>query len=100
MRYDELWLNKIIAKGHENFTVDDKITFNILNFIRSIHLNKQDFYSESFNSRFFGDIEMTFKKSENSLIGHCKVHLTKENRIIDYIFTQSGFEELEDVLNA
>ena len=100
MRYNELWLNKIMKKGYENFTVEEKITFNILNFIRSIHLNKQDFYSESFNSKFFGEIEMAFSKSENSLIGHCIAHLTKENRTINYILTENGFEKLDDVPNV
>jgi len=62
MRYSELQLKTIMNKGLRNITIMDEITYNILNFIHCIHLNKQDFYHESFNTKYFGDLEMTFTK--------------------------------------
>ena len=98
MRFSELELKRIIDKGYKSMTTEEDITFNILNFIHCIYLNKQDFYSESFNSQLFGDLEMTFKKSGGRLIGHCQAIVKKENRIVDYLFTENGFELLQDVV--
>jgi hypothetical protein len=100
MIFSELQLKRMIDKGYENFTIEDEISFNILNFIKYIHLNQQDFYAESFNSQYFGDVEMTFKKDANSLIGHCRVVVKKDNRTIDYLFMENGFEELGDILQS
>lgn len=58
MRFSESDLKMIISKGHGNMTIEDEINFNILNFIHCIHLNGQDFYSESFSSKFYGDLEI------------------------------------------
>ena len=98
MRFSEIELKKIIDKGFKNITLEEEITFNILNFIHCIHANKQDFYSESFNSQLFGDLEMTFKKSGCCFIGHCQAIVKTENRIIDYLFTENGFELMQDVV--
>lgn len=98
MRYSELELKRIIDKGYANMTTEEEIAFNILNFIHGIHLNNQDFYSESFNSQFFGDLEMTFKKNGCCLIGHCEAINKKDNRIQEYLFTENGFELLQDVM--
>lgn len=97
MRFSILELKLIIDKGQKGMTTEEKIAFNILNFIHCIILNKQDFYSESFNSHLFGDLEMTFKKRSFCLIGHCQVIIKKEDRVIDYLFTQNGFELYQDV---
>jgi hypothetical protein len=63
MRFSEVELRKRVKKGLHNLTPEEEIDFNILNFIHCIHLNKQDFYSERFDSKLYGEIEMTFKKS-------------------------------------
>ncbi len=97
MRFSELELKRIIDRGYKNMTTEEEIVFNILNFIHCIHLNKQDFFSESFNSQYFGDLEMTFKKSGCCLIGHCQAIVKKESRIVDYLFTENGYELLQDV---
>lgn len=73
MRFSEIELKRIVDKGFKSITMEEEMVFNILNFIHCIHLNKQDFYSESFNSQLFGDLEMTFKKSGCCLVGHCIV---------------------------
>lgn len=98
MRFSELELKRIIDKGYTNMSVEEEITFNILNFIHCIYLNGQDFYSASFNSQLFGDLEMTFKKNGCCLVGHCQAFIKKENRVIDYLFTENGFELLKDVV--
>lgn len=98
MHFSEIELKKMVDKGFKSISAEEEIAFNILNFIHCIHLNKQDFYSESFNSQYFGDLEMTFKKSGGCLIGHCWVFVKKENRVIDYLFTESGFELLQDIV--
>jgi hypothetical protein len=98
MRFSELELKRIIDKEYTNMSIEEEITFNILNFIHCIYLNGQDFYSESFNTQFFGDLEMTFRKSGCCLVGHCQAIIKKENRVIDYLFTENGFELLQDVV--
>lgn len=98
MRFSELELKKMVDKGFDNITLEEEIVFNVLNFIHCIHLNQQDFYTESFNSQMFGDLEMTFKKRGSCLIGHCRVVVKKEDRVIDYLFTQDGFELLKDTI--
>jgi len=100
MLFSELELKRMVDKGFENISVEDEIKFNILNFIHCIHLNKQDFYSSCFDSHMFGDVEMIFKKEANSLIGHCRVNIKKENKVIDYLFTENDFELLQDVVRG
>lgn len=91
-------LKRILNKSHKNMTTEDGIAANMLNFINCICLNKQDFYSEPFNSQFFGDLEMNFQKPGNCLIGHCQVAIKNESRVLDYLFTENGFELLQDVV--
>jgi hypothetical protein len=98
MRFSELELNKLMKKGYTNFTIEEEISFNILNFVHCIHLNKQDFYAESFDSKFFCDLEMEFKKAEKCLIGHCRVYIKKQDKEVQYVFTENGYELLDDVL--
>lgn len=98
MRYSELELKRLFNKGHENLTIEEEITANILNFISCIHLNKQDFYSESFDSQYYGELEMSFTKKSKCLFGSCRVHIKKQDKIIFYLFTENGFEELKDVV--
>ncbi|MDD4564225.1 MAG: hypothetical protein PHE79_01870 [Eubacteriales bacterium] len=98
MRYSELELKRLFNKGHENLSTEEEIAANILNFISCIHLNKQDFYSEPFNSQYFGELEMDFQKPGNCLIGSCRVHIKIQDKILFYLFTENGFEELKDVV--
>jgi hypothetical protein len=98
MRYSEIELKRLLNKEYKHLTTEEKIVANILNFISCIHLNKQDFYSESFNSQYFGELEMDFQKSGNCLVGHCRVVLKYEGRVRDYLFTENGFELLESVM--
>lgn len=99
MLFDELELNRMVKRGLKDIDMHDEIKFNILNFIHCIHLNKQDFYRNSFNSQFFGDVEMTFKKKHNSLIGNCRIFIKAENKEINYLYTENGYELLDDVLS-
>jgi len=47
MKYSELELKKMNKMG--DLTIEDKIKFNILNFIHTIHLNNQDFIDSSYD---------------------------------------------------
>ena len=97
MKYNELQLKKMMKRGFDCLTVDDVISIDILNFIRTIHLNKQDFYSARFDTQYFGDREMTFKKEANCLIGHCRVSFKDEDKVIDYLFTENGYELMSEI---
>ena len=98
MLYSKNELRRLVKKGYKNLTIEDEITFNLLNYIDCIHSNGQNFYRESFDSKYFGDLEMTFTKSGNCLIGHCRVIDKKKNMIYDYLFTENGFEMLYNVI--
>ncbi|QQE74983.1 hypothetical protein KDJ56_03275 [Brevibacillus composti] len=98
MKFNELELKKLMKKDFNALTIEERIQVDILNFIRTIHLNKQDFYSVSLDSKYYGDLPMTFKKNANCLIGHCRVLIKDENRYYDYLFTENGYERLNDLL--
>ena len=98
MLLNEPELKKLMKKDIDSLSIEEQISINILNFIRCIHLNKQDFYSTRFDTKYFGDLPMTFKKKSNCLIGHCSVTIKDENRVIDYLFTENGFELMQDVV--
>lgn len=98
MLFDEAELKKMVKNGFEKITVEEEIKFNILNFIQCIHLNKQNFYETRFDSKLFGDLEMTFKKDGNCLIGYCRAVIKKENRVVEYLFTDGGYEELNQII--
>lgn len=90
---------KMMKKGFDNLSVDEQSSIDILNFIRTIHLSKQDFYCARFDTQYFGYREMTFKKEANSLIGHCRVSIKDEDKVIDYLFTENGYELLSEICN-
>jgi hypothetical protein len=98
MLYTELELKRLLKKGYKNMTVEEEITFNILNFIHCIHLNGQDFYRAVFDSIFFGDLEMIFKKDPNCLVGYSRAIDKKGNKTYEYLFTENGFEMLYKVV--
>ncbi len=97
MKYNEFEFKKLMRKGINDLSVDEQISLKILNFIRTLHL-KQDFYSALFNTQYFGDIEMMFKKKANCLIGHCRVYIKDSDRVIDYLFTENGYEGLSGLM--
>ncbi|WP_047154982.1 hypothetical protein [Aneurinibacillus tyrosinisolvens] len=98
MKYNELELRRLMKKDYNSLIAEEVIQINLLNFIRCIHLNKQDFYAATFNTTYSGDIEMSFIKAENCLIGYCKVSIKKKRKMIHYLFTQDGYEEVAAVL--
>ncbi len=87
----------MMKKGLDNLSVDKLISIDILNFIRTIHLNKQDFYTARLDAQYFGEREMMFKKKANCLIGRCRVSLKDEGRVIEYLFTENGYEMLDRI---
>jgi hypothetical protein len=100
MIYSELELKKMVNNGLGNLSVDDEIKFNILNFIHGIHLNKQDFLYESYNSEFFGNLNMVFTKKPLQIFGSVRVVIKDECRKMVFIFNDSGYELAEDIINS
>jgi hypothetical protein len=98
MQYSRMEIQRLMNKGSKNMTIEDEIHINLLNYIDCIHLNKQKFNYESFDSKYFGDLEMTFKKDPSCLIGHCRTIDKKMNIVYDYLFTENGFEKLYMVI--
>ncbi len=94
MKYSELELKRMIKAG--DLSVEDQIKFNILNFTRTIHRNKQDFIQESYGTEFYGELPMTFKKKAGQVMGLITVKIEGEERT--YIFNDRGYELLDDLL--
>lgn len=80
----------------EELSCEDQIKVNILNFIRTIHLNNQDFIESSFGSKFFGKLQMTFQKNEGQVMG--LITTTVNGEVRKYVFNDQGYEPLEELL--
>lgn len=91
MIYSEIELKKMSKK---NLSAEEHIKFNILNFIRTIHLNKQDFINTSYGTEFYGEIPMTFRKKEGQVIGFITARVDGELK--KYVFNDQGYESLDD----
>lgn len=94
MKYSEIKVKKMLKAG--DLSLEEQIKFNILNFIRTIHLNKLDFFESSFGSEFFGELPMTFKKNSGQIMGLITATINGEVR--KYVFNDKGYEPLEDLL--
>ena len=94
MRYSELEVKRLLKMSE--LSLEDKVKVNILNFIRTIYLNQQDFIASSFDSQFFGDLPMTFRKKEGQVMGVVIATVNGQKQM--YLFTEDGYERLEDVL--
>ena len=94
MRYSEIEVRKLLKTG--DLSLEDQVKVNILNFIRTIHLNKQDFIDSAYGTEFFGDLPMTFKKRSGQVMG--LITATVNGDVRKYIFNDQGYEELEDLL--
>lgn len=75
----------------------EQIKFNILNFIKMIHLNELNFIETSFGSEFFGELPMTFKKKRGQVMGLITATINGEVR--KYVFNDKGYEPLDDLLD-
>lgn len=93
MKYSELELKRM-SKAKE-LSIEDQIKFNILNFIRTIHLNKQDFVQESYSTEFYGELPMTFRKKTGQVMGLITVKAEDDERT--YVFNDRGYELLDDL---
>jgi len=76
--------------------LEDQIQVNILNFIRTIHLNKLNFIDASFNSQYDGQLPMTFKKDSGQVMGLVTAKI--DEKAYKYIFNDQGYETLDDLL--
>ena len=87
-------MKKMLKAGGLN--LEDQIKFNILNFIRTIHLNKLDFIESSFGTEFYGDLPMSFRKNAGQVMG--LITATINGEVQKYIFNDRGYEPLEEIL--
>lgn len=96
MKYSEIEVKKMLKAG--DLSLEEQIKFNILNFIRTIHLNlnRQNFIESSFGSEFFGELPMTFKKNPGQVMG--LITATINGEVQKYVFNDKGCEPLEDLL--
>ena len=77
-------------------TPEEEINFNILNFISTIHLNGDDFIETDYDSKFFGDLPMTFSKKSGQVVGIITAEVTGKK--IKYVFNDQGYENLDELL--
>ena len=94
MKYSEIEVKKLLKVG--NLSLEDQVKVNILNFIRTIYLNEQDFIDSAYGTEFFGDLPMTFKKRSGQVMG--LITATVNGDVRKYIFNDQGYEGLEDLL--
>ncbi len=94
MKYVELELRKMSKAG--DLSIEDQIKFNILNFIRTIHLNKQDFIQESYCTDFYGELPMAFRKKAGQVVGLITVKAEGDEQT--YVFNDRGYELLDELL--
>ncbi|ENH96255.1 hypothetical protein J416_11782 [Gracilibacillus halophilus YIM-C55.5] len=94
MKYSENAVKKLLQA--EELSLEDQIKVNILNFIRTIHLNRQDFIQSSYDSKFFGELPMTFQKKEGQVMGLITAKVNGEVR--KFVFNDQGYDALEDIL--
>ena len=50
MKYSEIEVKKLLKVG--NLSLEDQVKVNILNFIRTIYLNEQDFIDSAYGTEF------------------------------------------------
>ncbi len=94
MKYSELELKTMLKAG--NLSIEEQIKFNILNFIRTIHLNKQDFIQESYYTEFYGELPMKFSKKAGQVMGLITVKVEDDEWV--YVFNDLGYELVDDLL--
>ena len=95
MKYLEVEVKRMLKAGE--LSLEEQIEFNILNFIRTIHLNELDFIESSFRSEFFGELPMTFKKKTGQVMG--LITATINGKVRRDVFNDRGYEAVEDMLD-
>jgi hypothetical protein len=95
MKYSEIEVKRMLKAG--DLSLEDQIKFNILNFIRTIYLNEQDFIKSSYGTEFYSELPMTFRKTPGQVMGLITATINGEVR--KYVFNDKGYEPLEDLLS-
>ena len=90
MKYSEIEVKRMLKARDLN--LEEQIVFNILNFIRTIHLNRQNFIESSFGSEFYGELPMTFRKNSGQVMG--LITATIDGEVRKYVFNYKGYEPL------
>ncbi|NBG89520.1 hypothetical protein [Isachenkonia alkalipeptolytica] len=94
MKYSEIEVKNMLKVGE--LSLEEQVKFNILNFIRVMHLNQQDFIESSFATEFFGELPMTFRKYPGQVVG--LITATINGEVQKFVFTDQGYEPLEEIL--
>ena len=95
MKYSEIEVKRMLKAG--DLSLEDQIKFNILNFIRTIYLNEQDFIKSSYGTEFYGELPMTFRKNPGQVMG--LITATIDGEVRKYVFNDKGYEPLEDLID-
>ena len=94
LKYSEIEVKIMLKAG--DLSLEEQMKFNILNFIRTIHLNELDFIESSFGTEFFGELPMTFHKNAGQVMGLITATINGEVR--KYVFNDKGYEPLEELI--
>lgn len=95
MKYSEKEVKRMLKA--DEMHLEDRIKFNILNFIRTIHVNKLNFIESSFGSEFYGELPMTFRKNPGQVMGLITANINGELR--KYVFNDKGYEPIETLID-
>ena len=93
MKYSELELKRMIKAKY--FSIEDKIRFNILNIIPTIHLINRTVFKNPL-VRIYGELPMTFRKKVGHVMGFITAKPGDDER--PYVFNDRGYELLDVLL--
>lgn len=93
MMYSELSLRRMLKKGVDNLSKDELLKYNIMNYIRMIHLNKDDFVASRYKSRYFDGLKMYFCKEAGAIFGKIYCYWN-ETDIRVFLFNDFGYDEI------
>ena len=96
LKYSEIEAKKMLKAG--DLSLEEQIKFNILNFIRTIHINELDFIESAFGTEFLGELPMTFQKKPGQVMGI--ITATTNGEVRKYVFNDKGYEHLADLSQA
>ncbi|MGP4073245.1 hypothetical protein ACTWQB_11900 [Piscibacillus sp. B03] len=93
MQYSEIVIDRLMSA--DELSTEEEICVNILNFIRTIQHNQLDFISTEYDSQYFGELPMTFRKEAGQVFG--MITATVEGHVKKYVFNERGYESMDDL---
>ncbi|SDH42801.1 hypothetical protein [Desulfosporosinus hippei] len=86
-------IKKYQMKSQET-SPEEETELNILIFINT----SAEFFDSHYGSHMYGEVELWFEKDAGCLFGYCSATYKENGTIIEYIFNEQGFEELDRVV--